>query len=165
MTSMSPDETEFVDRVGLFFEMLGAPRTMGRVYGWLMICDPPQESLTGLATTLGASKAAISNAVRPMQEGGLIERLPSSTRQHHYRITPGGWTRVMQMQLARMSAGVEAAEFGLSIVGPDRPRQRERLMEFRDFMAFTEHDAGAEFLRRWEEFRTRGEHTSSDNQE
>ena len=38
---MSPEEAEFVDRLGLFMEMLGGSRTMGRVYGWLLICDPP----------------------------------------------------------------------------------------------------------------------------
>ena len=40
---MSPEEAEFVDRLGLFMEMLGGPRTMGRIYGWLLICDPPQQ--------------------------------------------------------------------------------------------------------------------------
>jgi hypothetical protein len=43
---MSPEEAEFVDRQGLFFEFLCASLTMGRVYGWLLICDPPQQSLT-----------------------------------------------------------------------------------------------------------------------
>ena len=38
---VSPEETEFVDRFGLFMEMLGGPRTMGRIYGRLLICDPP----------------------------------------------------------------------------------------------------------------------------
>ena len=74
---MSPDEAEFVDRMGLFFETLGAGRTMGRVYGWLMICDPPQQSLSGLAATLSVSKASISTVARQLQEGGMIERLPS----------------------------------------------------------------------------------------
>ncbi|MFZ0902958.1 MAG: MarR family transcriptional regulator, partial [Mycobacterium sp.] len=29
---MSLDEAEFVDRMGLFFETIGATRTMGRLY-------------------------------------------------------------------------------------------------------------------------------------
>ena len=47
---MSPEEAEFVDRMGLFFELSGGSRTMGRVYGWLLICDPPRQSLTQLVT-------------------------------------------------------------------------------------------------------------------
>ncbi|MCI2422456.1 MarR family transcriptional regulator [Saccharopolyspora sp. K220] len=150
---MSPDEAEFVDRIGLFMETVGGPRTMGRIYGWLMICDPPQQSLTELAAELGASKASISTMIRPMQEGGLVERLPSSTRQHQYRIAPGGFTHLLQVQLVRMGAGVEAAEFGLSVIGDDRPQQRERLEDLRDFCRFTATDARDEMMQRWTDYR------------
>jgi DNA-binding transcriptional regulator GbsR (MarR family) len=153
MAELSRGEAEFVDRIGLFFEHLGGPRTMGRLYAWLMICDPPHQSLTELATTLGVSKASVSTVIRLLQDGGMVERLPSSSRQHHYRITPGGMTRVMQIQLPRMHAGVEAAEFGLSVVAKGRSEQRERLEEFRDFFEFTERDFGDDFMRRWEEYR------------
>jgi DNA-binding transcriptional regulator GbsR (MarR family) len=152
---MSPDEAEFVDRIGLFFEMLGGPRTMGRIYGWLMICDPPQQSLTELATALGVSKASISTVARQLQEGGLVERLPAATRQHLYRITPGGFTQVLQVQLERMRAGIDAAEFGLSVIGKDRSEQRERLEDFRDFCEFSTHDFRDEFMRRWETYRAK----------
>ena len=97
---MSPEETEFVDRFGLFMEMLGGPRTMGRVYGWLLICDPPQQSLTELAQTLSVSKASVSTVARQLQQAGMIERLPSSSRQHLYRVTPGGFASVLGTQLS-----------------------------------------------------------------
>lgn len=154
MDGMSPDEAEFVNRIGLFFEMLGAPRTMGRIYGWLMICDPPRQSLTELTRALEVSKASISTVIRPMQEGGLVERLPASTRQHHYRLAPGGFTRVMQVQLARMRAGVHAAEFGLATLGDGRAEQRERLEEFRDFCEFTERSGRDDFMRQWQHYRS-----------
>jgi DNA-binding transcriptional regulator GbsR (MarR family) len=150
---MTQEEAELVDRIGLFFEKLGGPRTMGRIYGWLLVCDPPQQSLTALATTLGVSKASVSTVIRLMEEGGLVERLPASGRQHHYRITPGGFTQVLQVQLERMRAGVEAAEFGLSVIGEDRPEQRGRLEELRDFCEFCTGDALGEFMRQWEAYR------------
>ena len=50
------EEAVFVDRLGLFMEMLGGSRTMGRVYGWLLISDPSQQSLTGLAQTLSSAR-------------------------------------------------------------------------------------------------------------
>ncbi|MEV0831448.1 GbsR/MarR family transcriptional regulator [Nonomuraea rubra] len=155
MTEISLDEAEFVDRLGLFFEMVGGPRTMGRIYGWLMICDPPQQSLTELAAALGVSKASISTVIRPMQEGGMVERLPSPTREHLYRITPGGFTQVLQVQLDRMRAGAQAAEFGLSVVGQDRPDQRDHLEELRDFCEFAATEVRGEFMRRWQEHRAR----------
>ena len=119
---MSPEEAEFVDRLGLFMEMLGATRTMGRVYGWLLICDPPQQSLSELAEALSVSKASVSTVARQLQEGGMIERLPSSNRQHRYRVTPGGFSSVLDTQLSLMKPGIDVADFGLSVLeeGPRR---------------------------------------------
>jgi DNA-binding transcriptional regulator GbsR (MarR family) len=70
--------------------MLGATRTMGRVYGWLMICDPPQQSLSQIAEALSVSKASVSTVARQLRKGGMIQRLPAASREHHYRVAPGG---------------------------------------------------------------------------
>ncbi|MUL82795.1 MULTISPECIES: MarR family transcriptional regulator [unclassified Mycolicibacterium] len=150
---MTPEEGEFVDRIGLFMEMLGGSRTMGRVFGWLTICDPPQQSLTALAETLAVSKASVSTAARQLQEGGLIERLPSASRQHVYGVRPGGFTSVLSVQLSRMQLGIKAAEFGLSVVGADRPDQRERLEDFRDFCEFSTQAYHDELMRLWTDYR------------
>jgi DNA-binding transcriptional regulator GbsR (MarR family) len=150
---MSPEETEFVDRLGLFMELLGGSRTMGRVYGWLLICDPPKQSLTELAQTLSVSKASVSTVARQLQEGGLIERLPSSTRQHQYRVTPGGFSSVLSAQLSRMKFGIDAADFGLSLLDKTRAEQRERLEDFRDFCEFSAQDYRDELMQRWSDYR------------
>ncbi|HZA10279.1 MarR family transcriptional regulator [Mycobacterium sp.] len=150
---MSPGEAEFVGRMGLFFEMAGGPRTMGRVYGWLLICDPPAQSLTHLAQALSVSKASVSTVARLLQDAGMIERIPSSTRQHLYRVTPGGFTSVLGTQLSRMSLGVAAAEFGLSILAENRAEQRERLEDFRDFCEFSAHEYGQQWMASWNEYR------------
>jgi DNA-binding MarR family transcriptional regulator len=154
VAEMSPEEGEFVDRMGLFMERVGGPRTMGRVYGWLMICDPPHQSLTELATALGVSKASVSTTARLLQEAGMIERFPAPNRQHRYRITPGGWTQVLRTQLAGVRMGLETLEYGLSVISADRPEQRARLEDSRDFFLFGEFDAN-QLIRRWEEYRSR----------
>jgi|ERR1700722_11655502 len=150
---MSPEDAEFVDRMGLFFELSGGSRTMGRVYGWLLICDPPRQSLTQLADALSVSKASASTVARQLQEGSMVERLPSPTRQHLYRVTPGGFTSVLGTQASRMQLGVEAAEFGLSVLGEDRAEQRERVEDFRDFCEFCTHAYRDELLRMWTDYR------------
>jgi DNA-binding transcriptional regulator GbsR (MarR family) len=149
---MSPEEAEFVDRLGLFMEMLGATRTMGRIYGWLLICDPPQQSLSELAETLSVSKASVSTVARQLQDGGMIERLPSANRQHLYRVTPGGFTSVLDTQLSLMKPGIDVADFGLSMLGEDRAGQRERLEDFRDFCEFSAQDRD-ELMQRWNDYR------------
>jgi DNA-binding transcriptional regulator GbsR (MarR family) len=150
---LSPEESEFVDRMGLFMEQLGASRTMGRVYGWLMVCDPPEQSLTALADALSVSKASVSTVARQLQEGGLIERLPSASRQHRYRVRPGGFTSVLSVQLARMKPGIEAAEFGLAMLDGDRSDQRERLEDLKHFCEFSSQAYHDEMIGLWAQYR------------
>lgn len=152
---MSPDEAEFVDRLGLFFELLGATRTMGRVYGWLLICDPPQQSLTALAAALSVSKASISTVARQLLEGGMVERLPSPNRQHLYRVTPGGFTSVLETQLSLMRLGIEPAEFALSVLDEDRAEQRQRVEDFRDFCEFCTRAYRDRLMEMWTEYRAK----------
>jgi DNA-binding transcriptional regulator GbsR (MarR family) len=106
---MSAAEGEFVDRLGLAMEQLGGPRTMGRIYAWLLICAPPDQSLTELATVLSVSKASVSSMSRQLLAAGMIERVPTTNRRHRYRVTGSGWTDVLRAQagsrrLARLSS-------------------------------------------------------------
>jgi DNA-binding transcriptional regulator GbsR (MarR family) len=156
MAAPSPGEREFVERIGLFFEMLGASKTMGRIYGWLMVGPASQQSITELAAALNASKASISTVIRQLEQGQMVERVPvPGSRQHHYRLKPGGWAQILRSRVARLQPGIEAAEFGLSIIGDDRTEQRERLHELRDFFDFVQAEYGEEHVRRWEECRVK----------
>jgi len=118
-----------------------------------LTCDPPRQSLSELARTLSISKASASTVARQLQEGGMIERLPSSTRQHLYRVTPGGFASVLDTQLSRMRLGIDAANFGLSLLDDDRTDQRERLEDFRDFCEFSAQDYRDELMQRWLDYR------------
>jgi DNA-binding transcriptional regulator GbsR (MarR family) len=154
MVAPSPGEREFVERIGMFFELLGSSRTMGRIYGWLMVGPEPEQSITELATALAASKASISTVIRQLEQGQMVERVPiPGSRQHHYRLKPGGWAQILRSRVARLQPGIDAAEFGLSIIGGDRPEQRERLHELRDFFDFVQAEYGEEHVRRWESYR------------
>ncbi|GGK65937.1 HTH-type transcriptional regulator MmpR5 [Sphaerisporangium melleum] len=151
---MEPQEREFIDRMGLVMERLGGTRTMGRLYAWLLICDPPDQSLTDLAAELGVSKTAVSTVARQLESGGMIEHAPTPNREHRYRVVAGGWAQAMRVQFDGVRRSLETLDFGLSIVGDDRPEQRTRLEETRDFFAFTVQDAD-DFLKRWQDYRDR----------
>lgn len=149
---MEPRESEFVDRMGLVMERFGGTRTMGRLYGWLMICEPPEASLTELAAELDVSKTAISNIARQLETAGMVERVPGAGREHRYRIVAGGWAHVLRVQLAVVRQSLEVMDYGLSILGDDRPEQRAYLEDTREFFAFTERDTDG-LLQRWREYR------------
>lgn len=156
MVEPSPGEREFIERIGMFFETLGTARMMGRIYGWMMIGPEPQQSITELAAALQASKASISTVIRQLELGQLVERVPvPGSRQHHYQLRSGGWAQILRSRVGRLRPGIEAAAFGLSIVGPDRPDQRERLYELMDFFDFVGAEYGEDHVRRWEAYAER----------
>lgn len=162
MADLSEVEHEFAGRMGLFFENLGGTRTMGLIYGWLVVCDPPHQSITELATGLRLSKASISTVVRQLEQAQMVERVHQpGSRQHHYQVRSGGWSNILRARVTRLAEGARAADEALAHMGGDRPGQRERLHEMRDFFVFVENEYGDELARRWEEYRKRARDQST----
>jgi DNA-binding transcriptional regulator GbsR (MarR family) len=65
----------FVEQLGMQFELeYGLARMVGRVYGWLLVCEPHEQSSAELARVLQASKGSISMATRVLLRQGMIER-------------------------------------------------------------------------------------------
>ena len=81
------DKIEFVNDFSLKMEETGHPRIYGQILGWLLICDPPEQSFTDLMENLNISKASVSNITRILIETSLIEKVRiSGERQIHFRI-------------------------------------------------------------------------------
>ncbi|MEZ4382529.1 MAG: MarR family transcriptional regulator [Nannocystaceae bacterium] len=116
-----------VERFGLLFESTGAARIAGRVLGWLLLCDPPEQSQPELVDALGASKASISTSLRYLTETGLVERLSlPGERRDFYRVDTEAWPRLLERRVRMIAAVREAADDGVDALGP-RSRRSERL--------------------------------------
>ena len=64
----------------------------GRVLGWLLVCDPPEQSAAQLAEALDASKGAISGATAALVRMRLVERLRiRGERADRFRMRPEAW--------------------------------------------------------------------------
>jgi len=154
--SSEPPQAErqhFVEEVGLLFETTGFPRMAGRVFGWLLISNPPHQSPGELAEVLQASKGSISTMTRLLEQIGLIERvsLPGH-RRDYFRIKLNAWSELSKRRMEQVIAFRKLAERGLLLLHNEPPELAQRLEEMRDIHAFFE----AEFplmLDRWEKFR------------
>ncbi len=94
---ISNAERSFIEEVGVVFEQTGLPRMVGRLFGWLLISDPPYQSPGELAEVLQASKGSISTSVRLMTQLGFIERhvIPGS-RHDHFRLQKDAIQKVIK---------------------------------------------------------------------
>ena len=147
------ERQHFIEEIGLFFEQRGVPRMAGRILGYLLICDPPQQSMDELATALQASKGSISTMTRLLIQLGLVERvgLPGH-RRDYFRLKTGAWTQALRAGISFLSTFRELAERGLRLVDDQPPEQRQRLQEMRDLYAFFEREF-PRLLEQWEQER------------
>lgn len=123
------------------FELVGLPRMSGRIFGWLLISDPPQQSTSDLAGVLQASKGSISTMTRLLIQIGLIERvsLPGE-RRDYFQIKPQAWSQITKQRIAQITAFRQLAEKGLSLLEDVPTASKERLQEMRDIHAFWERE-------------------------
>jgi DNA-binding transcriptional regulator GbsR (MarR family) len=150
--ALREDAQQFVENVGLAYERAGLPRMAGRILGWLLVCDPPQQSAADLAAGLAASKGSISAMTRMLIQVGLIERtsLPGA-RRDYFHIRPNAWIDAMTRELATVALFRQLAERGLAILAAAPPEQRARLEDMRAIYAFFERELPA-LLEHWHEF-------------
>jgi DNA-binding transcriptional regulator GbsR (MarR family) len=148
-----PDQQYFVEEVGLLFETTGFPRMAGRVFGWLLISNPPHQSPGELAAVLQASKGSISTMTRLLEQIGLIERvsLPGQ-RRDYFRIKLNAWSELSKRRMEQVMAFRKLAERGLSLMSQEPAELAQRLQEMHDIHAFFESEFPL-MLDRWEQFR------------
>ncbi|MDP9207394.1 MAG: MarR family transcriptional regulator, partial [Actinomycetota bacterium] len=68
-------EITFADHAGrLYARRYGMAPVVGRLLGYLAICDPREQSIAELAEALLASRSAIAGAVKSLEQLGLVRR-------------------------------------------------------------------------------------------
>ena len=126
----------------------------GRIFGWLLISDPPHQSPSELAEVLQASKGSISTITRLLMQIGLIERISlPGQRRDYFRIKPDAWSQLTRQRMAQMTAFRQLAERGLQLMTGQEAELQQRLEEMRDMHAFCEQEL-PRMLERWEQRRT-----------
>lgn len=143
-----------MEEVGLFFEQAGVPRMAGRVLGYLLICDPPEQSTSQIIHALDASKASISTSTQLLLRMDFIEKVPMPGRRGTwYRIQAGAWGRALEGKLAMISIFRGVMDQGLAILADEPPERRARLEEARDLYAYFE-EAFPRMIQEWKASRS-----------
>ena len=136
---MTPGESEFVEEMGQFLASLGMTPMAGRMWGWLLICEPAEQTAAEIAEALQASRGAISGTARLLANAGLVRRSTRPGDRKEYFSAPAEALDSMLMSAASLYRQMRRiAERGLAAI-EDRPAEsKARLEEFRDVMGFVE---------------------------
>lgn len=135
-------EMAFAERMGNFFDRLGQPRIAGKLFGYLLVCDPPEQNAVRLREVVSASAGSVSTMLRILQASGFVERRSEpGGRRLWYWIAPGAFSRVLTMRMQLVGELRALAETGLAEMTPaERGKRGERLREMRDCYAFFDRE-------------------------
>lgn len=143
-------DLEFVEHMGQLFEGEGLTRIAGRIYGHLLLSEPPL-SLDDLSVALQVSKGSASQDTRLLERLGVLERvtLPGD-RRVYYRASSDGHDRILAVRQERMQQLRRTLDEGLRTEAAQTPAVRKRLKsscKFYDHMIRTITEAQRVWLR------------------
>lgn len=80
----------FADHVGRFYvRQHGFAPMVGRLLGYLLVCDPPEPTIDQLSDGLLASRSAITGAVKVLEGFHIVRRVrPAGARVDRVRLDP-----------------------------------------------------------------------------
>ncbi|MFI6290510.1 GbsR/MarR family transcriptional regulator [Nonomuraea sp. NPDC050790] len=114
---------EWVERVAMYLARDGVPPIAGRVLGWLMVCDPPEQSAGQISAAIGASRASLTSNLRLLTGMGFLRwRTRPGERTIFYRMAEDAWAVVVRKQIAGITSFLDITREGLDLVGSDDER-------------------------------------------
>jgi DNA-binding transcriptional regulator GbsR (MarR family) len=116
----------------------------GRLWGWLLICEPPEQNAAELAEALEASRGSISSSTRLLTTVGIIHRSTRrGDRREYFSIPPGSIAALLRSEQRRLSPWLALSVEGLELVRDQPVEHRERMQEFHDLYAFFQREMPA----------------------
>lgn len=139
----------------------GVQRMPARVYAAILISEEGSMTAAELATTLQVSPAAISTAVRWLNQIGMVARrsVPGSRREQ-YVIDSESLIRLIAHDTRALSAWVTGFARGREVVAPDGAAD-QRLSELQEFFVFLIEEMDG-VMSRWQERRAQRSPAAAD---
>jgi DNA-binding transcriptional regulator GbsR (MarR family) len=138
-STMASWQRDFVERAAALEVAAGLPPSHVQVFAWLVVCEPPSQSVEQLRRALGLSSGAISMATNTLVGMGVVERVTHpGERRAHYRLHADGWERLLRRRLEAAGRLRAIAADALT----HAPGPQARLSEMHDMYAWFEDRVG-----------------------
>jgi hypothetical protein len=138
MCRMPPDaELTFADHMGRFYARRYAfPPMVGRLLGYLAVCDPADQSIGELAEALLASRSAIAGAVKVLETTHAVRRTRvAGERMDRVRIDLSS-PRSLGLDISEYEELSELAHEGLQLLADASPERRALIAEMSAYADF-----------------------------
>lgn len=140
----------FIEKTGLLFERSGGSKTLGRVFGYLLISGQPR-TLDEMVEDLLFSKATASLTVRQGLLVQLFEKVSiPGERKNCYQVNIQSFINLMSEKIKSIAEWNSLIDFGLDLSSENKDAIAN-LMGLRDYLNFLEWYLAdiAEAYKRW----------------
>lgn len=133
----SDEELTFADHAGrLYARRYGMAPMVGRLLGYLTVCEPSQQSISELADALLASRSAIAGAVNTLETLRLIRRSRAAGERMDRICIDMSGPNAMGFDSSEYLEQRELAREGLRVLADAPPERRAILLEWAAFADF-----------------------------
>jgi DNA-binding transcriptional regulator GbsR (MarR family) len=138
---MTEDESEFVEAVAALLGSWGLPPMAGRMWAYLLICEPTEQTAGQISEALHASRGAISGTARMLTTAGFIRRVRRrGDRREFFSAPPDAFDALMGDAARTYATFRKTVEIGLNALADRPPSASERLKRLHHAFAFMEHE-------------------------
>ncbi len=133
----SDGEITFADHAGRFYaRRYGMAPMVGRLLGYLAVCEQREQSISELAEALLASRSAIAGAVNTLENLGLIRRSRAAGERMDRVSIDMSSPRATGFDPTEYQEQGELAREGLRLLADAPPERRAVLLEWAAFANF-----------------------------
>ncbi|HLI74124.1 MAG TPA: hypothetical protein VKU86_09615 [Acidimicrobiales bacterium] len=130
-------EITFADHMGRYYARRYAfPPMVGRLMGYLAVCDPPEQTIAELAEALLASRSAIAGAVKTLETMRAVRRTRIAGERMDRVCLDLSSPQSMGMDITEYEELGELAREGLEVLRDAPPDRRAVLLEISAFADF-----------------------------
>lgn len=141
----------FAEEVGIIFEQTGLPRMAGRIFGWLIVAEPPYQSADQIGKALLASKGSVSTSTRLLIQHGLISRTTiPGVRHDYFQLNTDALRHMVERGIEdEVRLFRQLAERGLTLITDKESTTYKWLEKMHDLYNFLEREVPV-LRERWE---------------
>lgn len=126
---------DFIERMGLYAQDEGMPRTAGRLFA-LLVFEGRPVAFGDLATGLQVSRGGISTSVRLLESWGLVRRMSiAGERQDHFELAPDAFPALLRGAVERAERAQADVDATVAALPAGTDGLGVRLRSFSDFYA------------------------------
>lgn len=140
----------FLDHMGEALESMGMPAMVGKVMGWLAVCEPPCQQASEVACALGVAPVTVLPALEALEAYGVLDGVvtPDDTVCYALKSTHD----LVARRVGQITDLRRALAEGLALLPAEDAAARSRLEELHGLYGVLEREL-PEVMARWSQRR------------